>query len=133
MTNYEHYKEQIEKFARLNACFALDNETRKIVLCAGLECSKCEFNRSASEYTCEIKKLTWADAEYIDEPEVDWSKVAVDTPVLVSNDGTNWVRRYFAVAVETETIYVVYAGGATRWSSDGLMEQYKYAKLAEVK
>lgn len=27
---------------------------------------------------------------------VDWSKVAVDTPVLVSNDNKEWIKRYFA-------------------------------------
>lgn len=45
MTNYEKYKSEIEKFARLNVDFALDKETMKLVLCAGFGCSQCEFNK----------------------------------------------------------------------------------------
>lgn len=64
---------------------------------------------------------------------VDWSKVAVDTPILVkSHDGESWEKRYFAFFEDGKvnawmsgttswTAYV--AGGATDW---------KYAKLAEV-
>ena len=33
------------------------------------------------------------------EPEVDWSKVEIDTPILVSNySEAAWVRRYFPAA-----------------------------------
>ena len=32
-----------------------------------------------------------------EEPEVDWSKVEVDTPILVRNtDNEEWNKRYFA-------------------------------------
>ena len=30
------------------------------------------------------------------EEVVDWSKMPVDTKILVSNDGKDWYRRYFA-------------------------------------
>lgn len=132
MTNYEYYREQIEKFARLSADFALDNETRKIVPCVGFKCSQCEFNKSASEYACEIKKLTWADAEYIDEPEVDWSKVAVDTPIFVSSDNKQWYRRHLA-KYEDGGVYA-WNNGFTSFTVESNCNKswWSYAKLAEV-
>ena len=30
------------------------------------------------------------------ESEVEWNKAPIDTPVLVSNNGEKWYRRYFA-------------------------------------
>lgn len=67
------------------------------------------------------------------EPEVDWSKVEVDTPILVSNySEAAWVRRYFA-KYEDEKIYV-WSSGATSWSAEGEGDifNWEYAKLAEV-
>lgn len=140
MTNYEKYKNEIEKFARLNVDFALDKETRKIIICAGFSCSQCEFNKSTTEYTCENSKLIWADAEYI-EPEVDWSKVPIDTPVLVSDDKKIWVRRHFATpALKNDDPFTVrtFVDGKTEWSSTAMREEelescerWRYAKLAE--
>lgn len=86
MTNYEKYKNDIEKFTRLNISFALDKDTKEIVECAGFNCNGCVFNCSSGH--CDDNKLEWADAEYI-EPEVDWSKVPVDTPILV-RDNVNY-------------------------------------------
>lgn len=64
---------------------------------------------------------------------IDWSKVAVDTPILVKNhDGESWEKRYFAFLEDgkvnawmcgTTSWTACIAGGATDW---------KYAKLAEV-
>lgn len=61
---------------------------------------------------------------------VDWSKVAVDTPILVRNNGCVWTRRYFAEYKNGKVR--TYSDGATSWSSDGRMGSWKYAKLAEV-
>lgn len=30
------------------------------------------------------------------QDEIDWSKVKIDTPILVSSDGKTWINRYFA-------------------------------------
>lgn len=63
---------------------------------------------------------------------VDWSKVKVDTPVLVRNfENQDWRKRYFAF-FDYELIYT-WDGGATSWSvknKDAI--PWKYAKLAEV-
>ena len=64
---------------------------------------------------------------------VDWSKVAVDTPVLVRDvKGQEWHKRYFAF-FEDGKVYV-WIGGATSWSADGNKDvlKWEYAKLAEV-
>ena len=64
-----------------------------------------------------------------EEPEVDWSKVPVDTPILVSIDGLNWYRRYFA-KYKNGFIYA-FDSGTTSWSENGATG-WECAKLAEV-
>jgi hypothetical protein len=61
---------------------------------------------------------------------VDWSKVAVDTPILVRNNGCVWTKRYFAEYKNGKVR--TYHNGATSWSSDGRIGSWDYAKLAEV-
>lgn len=64
---------------------------------------------------------------------VDWSKVAVDTPILVSTDGKNWYNRYFSSFDGINVMAWEY--GATSWSVDDVVNEvyrWKYAKLAEV-
>ena len=62
---------------------------------------------------------------------VDWSKVAVDTPILVRdfNEG-KWTKRYFAL-FEEGLIYA-FESGATSWSVENnrRVVPWKYAKLA---
>lgn len=78
------------------------------------------------------------EQKYIDIGEyigiVDWSKVAVDTPILVRDcNGYNWQRRYFA-KVENDKIYA-WDGGATSWSvgnGERCFTSWRHAKLAEV-
>lgn len=64
---------------------------------------------------------------------VDWSKVPVDTPILVSDtNGTNWEKRHFAYFKDG----MVYAwlSGTTSWTTEKADDAFswKYAKLAEV-
>lgn len=64
---------------------------------------------------------------------VDWSKVPVDTPILVSFDGYNWFKKYFA-KVQNNTVYA-WNDGATSWSvsnKEYCVNSWRYAKLAEV-
>ena len=69
----------------------------------------------------------WLDEEY-QEPEVDWSKVAVDTPILVSMSGQDWSHRHFAEYCDG--IVCAFDGGATSWTSN-VSTGWEYAKLAE--
>lgn len=86
-------------------------------------------NRVDVKSTCFTEDNQQIDiAEYLGI--VDWSKVAVDTPILVRNDGIVWVRSYFAEYKSGKVR--TYFNGATSWSSDGRMVSWDYAKLADV-
>ena len=63
---------------------------------------------------------------------IDWSKVAVDTPVLVSNDNKEWIKRYFA-RYEDGNVYC-WLSGKTSWTAIGELSigHWNYTKLAEV-
>lgn len=64
---------------------------------------------------------------------VDWSKVAVDTPIFVKDYKCDaWKKRYFAF-YKDETVYA-WANGATTWSAenDRSIIPWAHAKLAEV-
>ena len=67
---------------------------------------------------------------YEEEPEVDWSKVAVDTPILVRDSkGESWHERHFA-KYENGIIYA-WDDGKTSWTAEGFATMWRYAKLAE--
>lgn len=70
-------------------------------------------------------------AEYLGT--ADWSKVAVDTPILVKDDcDEEWVRSYFASYKNGEVR--AWMGGRTSFSVKNKTDTFgwKYAKLAEV-
>ena len=72
------------------------------------------------------------DYEEPEEPEVDWSKVEVDTPILVrqTKDG-EWLRRHFA-KYEDGIVYT-WKDALTSWTvlHDEDVTGWNYAKLAE--
>lgn len=63
---------------------------------------------------------------------IDWSKVPVDTPVLISNDKEIWFKRYFA-RYEDGKVYC-WLNGKTSWTAECKFStgHWDYAKLAEV-
>lgn len=64
---------------------------------------------------------------------VDWSKVKVDTPILVkANEQDDWEKRYFAY-FKGGKVYA-WLCGTTSWSTnnDEDVMSWNYAKLAEV-
>lgn len=73
-----------------------------------------------------ILTMLWLDEEY--QEEVDWSKVKVDTPILVSMNGETWYRRYFA-EYHNEVVHA-FDDGATSWTT-AEKTGWTYAKLAE--
>lgn len=120
MLNIEKYKDELIKLGVIN--------TDPL---SGLNLSgKLEEKRTGCRYSrAEIKE--WLFSEY-KEPEVDWSKVKVDTPILVSDfKNENWARRYFA-KYENGRVYV-WKEGKTSWSAvnEHDVNSWKYAKLAE--
>lgn len=127
MTNYEHYKSEIDKITRMGRMVAVEEKTGKITSCNQITCLQCMFD-SCSAGNCDAAALAWADAEYI-EQEVDWSKVAVDTPILVSIDNVQWYCRHFAKY--ENGLFYVWDDGRTSYTTN-TKSTWKYAKLAEI-
>ena len=70
------------------------------------------------------------DEEERKELKVDWSKVEVDTPILVRDAKyRRWVKRYFA-KYNNGTIFA-WTIGCTSRDAHNMMTPWKYAKLAE--
>lgn len=132
MTNYEYYKEQIEKIARMGQKVAIKKDTNEIVSCVDIVSGCCDDCLFGGYGNCAQKAMAWADAEYI-EPEVDWTKVPVDTPILVSDNNADWKRRHFA-KYKNGKVYTWYDGLTSFTSYDhdeNQMIWWPYAKLAE--
>ena len=124
MKNYKKYADEIKKYKVNKDEYFCDEFIIPHILkkdsCAGIGCEHCH-----------MLQLLWLMEEYEEpkEPETDWSKVEVDTPILVRTvEGEEWHKRHFA-KYEGGTVYAWY-GGCTSWS-ETVMNNWKYAKLAE--
>ena len=130
MTNKEKYAKEILDIACTGDCVAMRNSDNVIVGCRKLKCLDCAFDTHGKGY-CNDEIEKWANSEYV-EPPVDWSKVAVDTPILVrDSEKESWRKRHFA-KYENGIVYA-WGNGATSlgaFSSDYLIN-WKMAKLAE--
>ena len=128
MTNKEKYGNEIIELATNTSLFVLKNG--KPALCKEIKCEDCDYGKPSCEGS-EYKFREWLNSEYV-EPPVDWSKVAVDTPILVRDSREEeWRKRYFA-KYEDNTVYA-WSGGATSWSTyrSSDIANWKMAKLAE--
>ena len=126
MLNREKYAKEIIEIAVESRLAVKDG---KPVKCFGMKCTNCDL--CGTKKSCIENGIEWLNSEYV-EPPVDWSKVAVDTPILVRDcEYDNWNRRYFA-KYENGTLYA-WADGATSWSApcSGDITRWKMAKLAE--
>lgn len=125
MKNREEYKDILDDMlARIVA--VVDG---KPTLCEDTDCKNCLFRDDCVVIRDRKKVADWLNAEY-QEPSVDWSKVPIDTPVLVSGNGKTWYRRYFAgIRNGNKEAYDV---GATAWSVyDNRTCAWPFMKLAE--
>ena len=124
MTNGEKYRDEIKKQLLNNnsGSFCDDFIKPKILKrnCCGISCAKC----------CLLQAL-WLNEEY-KEPEVDWSKVPVDTKILVKDfENDRWLPRHFMM-YKKGMVYA-FPDGTTSFSSERKgSTQWKFAKLAEV-
>ena len=121
MKNYEKYAEKIRGYDDKDFC--KDFVKPYILKSRGCTNTSCD--------QCKMLQTIWLLEDYKEpkEPEVDWSKVEVDTPILVrEDDNDEWGRRYFA-RYKNGTVYA-WIGGCTSWSETN-MSAWKYAKLAE--
>lgn len=125
MTNREKYSEQLLDMMCSGQKFAVKDG--KLCKCSELNCKECDFD--IEDTGCSDGRRRWAESEYI-EPPVDWSKVAVDTPILVRvPDSKEWLPRHFA-KYENGKVYAWWQG-TTSWSANGEASEWEYAKLAE--
>lgn len=84
-------------------------------------------------YTCTRMFAFWLDEEYVEppKPEVDWSKVPVDTLVRVRDyEKEKWWLRYFKGIADSSTYrFVTWESGATSITADDCTESWKYCEL----
>lgn len=125
MKNKEKYAKEILEIACNGDCIAFNKTANKVVPCNRLSCSDCFFD----EIGCRKAVKKWCESEYI-EPPVDWSKVPVDTPILVHrSDDDDWIARHFA-KYDNGHVYA-WINGTTSWTANGNSNVWLYAKLAE--
>lgn len=121
MKNYEKYEDEIRNYESSDSfCNGFVKPHILKDRCNGIDCTKCR-----------MLQAIWLlkDYEEPEEPETDWSKVVIDTPILVRQDKTGyWLERHFA-KYENGNVYA-WVDGQTSWT--GVDEiKWKYAKLAE--
>lgn len=123
MKNKEKFAKEIIEIAATGTSIAMCNGVLRE--CRGLYCSQCDF---CSDRECDEKIKEWAESEYI-EYETDWSKVPVDTPVLIKGAMDN--RKYFSRLLPDERL-AVFRDGRTSWSSHGIAKEVALYKSVVV-
>lgn len=126
MKNFEKYadvikscKDSVELCDKLIKPYILKKNE-----CSGVPCA-----------VCRMIQAVWLNEEY-EEPEVDWSEVEVDTPVLVRySEDTDWQYAHFA-KYEDGKVHT-WKFGRTSWSMKGNTRgvttfKWDYAKLASI-
>lgn len=129
MLNIEYYKDKLVELCVIDIDRLALIQGQPRICNSSLLCDECLLNNK-NEF-CSNEALNWLFSEY-EEPEVDWSKVEVDTPILVTDDvRSKWFKRYFAKFVDGK-VYA-WGDGATSWTADGECEvtSWNCAKLAE--
>ena len=125
MLNKEKYAKEIIDIA----CSGSSIGMRNGVLCACNsigDCIYCDFY--GNKTICGIAIKDWANSEY-KEPEIDWNKVPVDTPVYVWNSDSNTYKRHFAGYANDKII--AFTDGATSWSNDEYKTEWNHAQIKE--
>lgn len=139
MKNREKYREEIVKSIKDRDSCEFMIKTVNPVYSDGWECNDELCQRDECEACLKLFAF-WLDEEYEEppKPEVDWSKVPVDTLVRVrDNEDDEWLLRYFD-SLEDESFssmaghnYRVFADGATSVTGRDYFEYWKYCELAE--
>ena len=89
--------------------------------CIGTSCS-----------VCYALTTLWLLEDYEEpkEPEVDWSKVEIDTPILVRDgEDEEWIKQHFAEC--DGKVVCAWRAGKTSWTAEDCVMGWKFAKLAE--
>lgn len=91
----------------------------------------CDLMVKADVFDLKTKELEEKIMNYeLEKDDTDWSKVPVDTKILVKNDrNDDWEKRYFA-KYENGKIFAFF-GGQSSWTSYAGTRSWEYAKLYE--
>ena len=122
MKNYEKYKNKIKEYDRNKFCndFVIPGILGSKQKCDVTDCD-----------ACHMLQMIWLLEDYKEpkEPEIDWSKIEVDTPILV-RQGKNgkWLKKHFA-KYENGNVYT-WVDGQTSWTGEDKIK-WRYAKLPE--
>lgn len=132
MKNREKYKNELMNVIKIDGRICGFMKKHDVYRIIGTDWEHfCEMDCIA----CGIALQLWLDEEY-EEPEVDWSKVPVDTLVRVRNRKENeWLVRYFKGFDEKRTThkFLVWSDGRTSKTVGGHgMEPWKYCELVEA-
>ena len=128
MKNYEKYGRELKKYRGGMFC---DDYVKPDVLKLKKD-NECDHDC----IRCLVLQMLWLLEEYKEpeELEIDWSKVKVDTPILVRDyEDTEsamvvWLKRYFAEY--KDGLVYTWINGRTSWNED-CTKGWKYARLAE--
>lgn len=136
MKNREKYRDEI-----LNSVFRGNVEeycefAKKYVLPNLTDCTNCECEELSSCMLCRTIFAFWLDEEYEEppKPEVDWSKVPVDTLVRVRDgEDEEWLLRYFKGIndIHLRRRYEAWESGATSKTANGEYLCWNYCELVE--
>ena len=135
MKNREKYKEEIIKAIKSRETCEFMNDTVIPEFIGSKTDSKCICEMGDCR-ACLIRFTLWLDEEYTDhpKPEVDWSKVPVDTLVRVRDfDDQEWILRYFKGINDRNAMrrYSAWESGATSKTANGKYLCWKYCELVE--
>ena len=131
MKNREKFREQILEWAVVPGRDICDFKRKEVLPHfgkGGCACISCPW--------CSIMLNLWLDEEYIEpqKPEVDWTKVPVDTLVRVRDfESEEWTLRYFK-GIDGEypgSRFVAWDGGSTSKTAYGDYTHWKYCELVE--
>ena len=140
MKNREKFRDEIVEAIKEDndengkmCCFLKDNviprfisgEDMELGVCGGLDC-----------HTCAKMFAFWLEEESIEppKPEVNWSKVSVDTLVRVRDlESQEWTLRYFKGIDDEDHAnrFLAWVDGATSKTASGEYEQWTYCELVE--
>lgn len=128
MTNKEKYAKEILDVV----CETADMPALvkgKIIACDTTICHECKFRNFS--HGCDETFKSWAEEEY-KEPEVDWTKVPVDTKILVKvYKDSFWCKAHFASYEDGKPF--AFPGGRSSWTTTPSMSliAWNYAEIAD--
>lgn len=120
MTNAEKYKDFLLKENDFCKEFLIPIVLKKFGIdCNCIKCSQCH-----------VLTTIFLNEEY-QEPKTDWSKVQVDTPILVcDSEEDGWIEAHFAKC-ENDMVYAWDDGRTSYTSRKSDCSYFEHAKLAE--